>query len=328
MGLYIPGVRGGMHCLVALVAIGSIACGPADAAPAAELEGVARVPGAPPPDLAAASDRSGPTGAEAARAGSVSAEDREIFERTMRWALAERLDTLPIGSAVARMGRRFVGSPYRPGTLDPPGPEGLVVNLREFDCVTFVESALAHARTVRAPDPSFDVFLGELERLRYRGGIRDGYASRLHYFSEWIADNAARDVLSLVTPELGGTIDPEPIDFMTTHREAYRQLADTLALREIRAIERRLSDAPRYVLAERAIAEAEHGIREGDVIAATSTVPGLDVAHTGIAVAIDGRIHLMHAPLVGDSVQISEVPLADRVARIGTQDGVMVARPR
>ena len=42
----------------------------------------------------------------------------------------------------------------------------------------------------------------------------------------------------------------------------------------------------------------------------------------------DGRLHLLHAPLVGRSVEISEVPLADRIPGIGGQDGIMVARLR
>ena len=51
------------------------------------------------------------------------------------------------------------------------------------------------------------------------------------------------------------------------------------------------------------------------------------MAHTGIAIWDDGVLRLMHAPLVGDSVQISEVPLAERIRGISRQDGIMVARP-
>ena len=289
--------------------------------------------GGAPPVLAggAPAGESGPVagvaGAPADRGASATARDSAIVAATLRWAAQERLDTVPMGTAVARIGRRFVGSPYTPGTLDPPGPERLVINLREFDCVTFVETVLALARTARSDDPSFDRFTRELERLRYRGGVRDGYVSRLHYFSEWLQDNADRGLLDIVTPELGGAPDPEPIEFMSSHVDAYWQLADEEALLGIRRIEARLSDTPRFVLPEDAIAAAESGIREGDVIAASSALAGLDVAHTGIAVTVDGRVHLMHAPLVGDSVQVSEVPLADRILRIDAQDGVMVARP-
>jgi hypothetical protein len=127
--------------------------------------------------------------------------------------------------------------------------------------------------------------------------------------------------------ELGGEADAEPIDFMSSHPDAYRQLADPLVLDAIRQSEERISAKARYYVPEGRIPEAAGGIRDGDIIAATSTVDGLDVAHTGIAVWLDGALHLMHAPLVGDSVEISRRSLADRILEIGSQDGIMVARP-
>ena len=68
-------------------------------------------------------------------------------------------------------------------------------------------------------------------------------------------------------------------------------------------------------------------IRTGDVIAATSTVPGLDVAHTGFAYWVGDELHLLHAPLVGSTVVLSERPLAQRIREISGQDGIMVSRP-
>lgn len=58
-----------------------------------------------------------------------------------------------------------------------------------------------------------------------------------------------------------------------------------------------------------------------------TSIRGLDVAHTGFAIWIDGRLHLMHAPLVGTDVEISRRPLAERIRGIGGQDGIMVAHP-
>jgi len=55
-------------------------------------------------------------------------------------------------------------------------------------------------------------------------------------------------------------------------------------------------------------------------------VPGLDVAHTGIALWVDGELRLLHAPLVGEVVQISEASLAERILRIDGQDGIIVVR--
>lgn len=257
---------------------------------------------------------------------------------------------LPLGEAVAGVGRLFVGFPYTPQTLETPWLEAvsegrpmdgtlerLVVNLREFDCVTFVENVLALTRFVRErgsealvdPEAARRAYEAELRSLRYRGGTMAGYASRLHYFSEWLSDNAARGGLVLVHPALDPGEDHEPIDFMTTHVASYPALADDPAsVARIRDVEERLNaDLPRPYVPEERIAEVADGIRSGDVIAATSTVAGLDVAHTGIAIRIDGELRLMHAPLVGSEVQISEVGLAERILRIEGQDGVLVGRP-
>jgi hypothetical protein len=84
---------------------------------------------------------------------------------------------------------------------------------------------------------------------------------------------------------------------------------------------------PRWFLPKATIAAVAGQIQDGDIIAATSTVPGLDIAHTGFAIWQKGKLHLLHAPLVGKSVEISPLPLADRIQTIKTQDGIMVARP-
>jgi hypothetical protein len=262
-------------------------------------------------------------------------EEWAVFESKVRWAAEQGLDTVPIGTAIAEIGRTFVGTAYVPQTLEVQGPEGLVIDFQGLDCVTFVENAFALARFVRgggagllddrsAAEARYQQLLAE---LRYRDGVIDGYPSRLHYFSDWIADNARRGLVVDIGAELGGVRDDEPVDFMTTHPDAYRQLHDPENVERVREAEARLSAAGRAYVPEERIAEVADRIRDGDIIAATSTVAGLDVAHTGLALRIDGRLHLLHAPLVGDSVEISAVPLAERILDIAGQDGIMVARP-
>jgi len=262
-------------------------------------------------------------------------EDWRIFESKVRWAAAAGLDTLPLGRAIAEIGRTFVGTAYVPRTLEVDGPERLVIDFRGLDCVTFVENAFALARFVKgggaaqlADRPAAEAAYSRLlADLRYRDGVLDGYPSRLHYFSDWIADNARRGLVTDIGEELGGERDAEPIDFMSTHPDAYRQLADPANLERVRATESTLTAAGRTYVPEARIADVAAGIRDGDVIAATSTVAGLDVAHTGLALWVDGSLHLLHAPLVGDSVEISTVPLAERILSISGQDGILVARP-
>ena len=307
------------------------------------------------------------------RPASGTARDWEIAWEHFTWAAAQPPGTFPrFGDLLARIGERFVGTPYQPHTLELAGPERLVINLEALDCVTFVENVLVLARlawsartdaadiadapvvadavggsdagrvsgasgagmaasglsgSLDDPDRFQAAYRDELTRIRYRGGALDGYASRLHYFSEWIADNEASGLVDAISRDLGGVADPSPIDFMSTHPDAYRQLADPDVLAEITRMESRLGLVERYYIPTKAIDLAAAGIRDGDIIAATSTVAGLDIAHTGIALWRDGTLRLMHAPLAGSHVQISEESLAERITRIGGQDGIMVARP-
>lgn len=261
--------------------------------------------------------------------------DWQVLDRKVRWAVAQRLDTLPLGAAIAQLGETFVGATYTPGTLEAPGPERVIINLHEFDCVTFIENMLALTRFIRndgvsalANRPAAEArYAGYLQDIRYRGGRLDGYPSRLHYFSEWLSDNAERGRLELVARELGGVRDTESLGFMSTHPTAYRQLADPGVAKAIAAMEARLNaGSARWYIPEDRIASVADRIQDGDLIAATSTLSGLDVAHTGIALWRDGRLHLLHAPLVGKVVEISELPLAERILGLKAQDGIMVAR--
>jgi hypothetical protein len=261
--------------------------------------------------------------------------DWAAFEQKVRWAAEQRVDTLPLGGAMATIGRTFVGTPYVPNTLEVEGPERLVIDFRGLDCVTFVENVFALARFVHGGGIGRLADRGRAEAayetllrgIRYRNGVIAGYPSRLHYFSDWIGQHDARGLVEDVTEALGGVPETERVDFMTTHTSAYRQLEHADNVAAVRAAEERLSASRRHYLPESGIGAAASRIRDGDVIAATSTVPGLDVAHTGLALWVDGRLHLLHAPLVGDSVEISTVPLADRIAGIAGQDGIIVARP-
>ncbi len=262
--------------------------------------------------------------------------DWAIAHGTLAWAHDMGLADRPMGDVIAILASTFVGTPYAPGTLEIEGPERLVVNLSTFDCVTLVEHVLVLARLTMGAGPELlgderefrERYREELIRVRYRDGALTGYPSRLHYFSEWMRDAERKGLVRLLSEELGGMVDPRPIRFMSDHPDSYRQLnEDPDVLDAIRGMEARITEIPRHYIPQDRIAASEGGIRDGDIIAAVSSLDGLDVAHTGIAVWRGNRLHLLHAPLVGDSVEISERPLAERIQGFSSQMGVMVARP-
>lgn len=83
-----------------------------------------------------------------------------------------------------RIGKSYLGTRYVANTLDRNEVEQLVINTKEVDCLTFVEYTLAQALG--------SSFADNLQRIRYRDGIINGYPSRLHYTSDWI-DNGLRN---------------------------------------------------------------------------------------------------------------------------------------
>jgi hypothetical protein len=253
--------------------------------------------------------------------------DAEVLERTFAHANAAGWGALPIGEVVALVGCRFLGAPYVAHTLEADGPERLVVNLRQFDCTTFVESMLALARCVKAPKASARVFEAQLQLLRYRDGRIDGYPSRLHYFTDWIEDNDRKGVVRDLTRELGGIDRSTRIAFMSEHPGSYRQLGDSSARAAIAATERTLTARQRWYLPRARVRDVERTLRAGDIIGITTTVDGLDVAHTGIISMESGRPVFLHASLSAKRVELADGTLATYLQRYATHDGILVARP-
>jgi hypothetical protein len=277
-----------------------------------------------------------------ARGGPAARTADPDLDRLLAWTAVLRNGGLaraasPIGASAARVGELAAGTPYEPSTLEaylraggsPSSQEPLTLSLTRFDCVTLVESCLAVARVAGDLDtPTWERFGGEIERMRYRGGARRGYTSRLHYFSEWIADGATRGLVRDLGPELGGVEDRRPLRFMTRHRASYPAFADEQVYREIRTIERRLDGRPRRVIPTARIPEVSGRIESGDVLAFATAIPGLDVTHTAFAYRdAAGVLRVLHAPLSGGVVAITRATLPEYVAAIRRATGVLVARP-
>lgn len=257
---------------------------------------------------------------------SATGDDEEIFHRVVRSVRAEVGTNAPAGEMVAAAGRAFLGAPYVAHLLEAPPDERLVVNLRQFDCLLLVENSLAIARTILLGSDSFDVFRGQLMLVRYRGGVIREYPSRLHYFTDWIADNTRKGVVEDITRALGGRRQTAPIRFMSTHKESYRQLSTPAYLEEIRMAEERLTAMERYMLPARLLAEVQQRLQSGDVIGTATSTPGLDLGHSGLITLEGGVPRFLHAPLSGGKVEIAEGSLSHYLERHSIS-GVVVARP-
>lgn len=255
-------------------------------------------------------------------------KDELICARKFELAVSQSLQRLPVGEVMVQIGKTFIGTEYVAHTLEVPGEERLVVNLRGLDCVSFCENVLVFARCIKKNRMTFDEYKKELQWIRYRGGVIDGYPSRLHYFTDYIYDNVKKGVWKDVTKEIGGVPIRMKINFMSTHPQSYRQLTEHPEfVNMIEAQEVEISQRKMYYLPKEAITDDQNGIQSGDILAVTTDIEGLDISHTGVAVRENGRVHLMHAPDVGHNVTISEKSLSEYLASHKRQTGVMVARP-
>ncbi len=255
-----------------------------------------------------------------------SAKDKELFTIKMaelKNAYATKVD---FGETIVSVGKTFLGTPYVAKTLEVGEKESLVVNLRGLDCTTFVENVLVFSLLLKNGKDDFDSYAQFLEKVRYRDGKLDGYPSRLHYFSEWISDNEQKGLIVNITGDIGGKEIVKNVNFMSTHRELYPFLKSDANFEEIKASEIIINKEPMCVLAQDQIAENEHLIQSGDIIALATSIKGLDITHTGIATReSDGRIHLLHASTSGQVV-VSKLPLADYLKKIKNNTGIVVNR--
>jgi hypothetical protein len=265
----------------------------------------------------------------------------EDARRLRAWVAAVRAaagSDATLADAAIVAGEQALGTPYEAFTLeaylraggDPGGPEPLALSLTRFDCVTLVESCLAIARLARAAaEPTWGAFGREVARLRYRDGVHAGYAARLHYFSEWIADNARRGGLRDIGPELGATEDRRPLRFMGDNPDSYPALAVPAVRAAIRARERALDGVPRNLIPTGRIPAVQHRIRSGDVLAFATAIDGLDVSHAAFAYrSADGVLRVLHAPLSGGVVEVTRADLPGYVAGLRRATGILVARPQ
>lgn len=209
---------------------------------------------------------------------------------------------------------RYVGA-----TLETPAsgvaataPENEVEPLRivldSVDCTTFVEYVAAERLSREKAHPADSVFQRFVQVLRYRDGRRGNYATRLHYFSDWIADNVALGLVEEVTASLPGARTlKQQIDFMTAHRQLYPRLAASDSLtRVVRAAEQRLSAQTSYYVPVSKVAGILDQLEEGDIVAFVTDKKGLDISHVGFVWNGGEGKALLHASSAAGCVTVSD----------------------
>ena len=195
--------------------------------------------------------------------------------------------------------KQMLGVPYVAATLDGNEEEQLVVHVDQLDCTTFVETVLALCIADKRDARSFDGFKKALTDVRYRDGVLDGYASRLHYFSDWIRNNEQMGFVKECTSETSCAQPQELwLNFMTTHVDSYQPMKKNPALVEVMAAQEKnwQGTIVSYIPKEKLnLPPEELKIKDGDILAMVTNIKGLDIVHVGFAFWKDNHLHLLHA---------------------------------
>lgn len=228
--------------------------------------------------------------------------------------------------------RHFLGIPYVAHTLEAQGDERLVVNTRQLDCTTLVETVTALTQCAYRQQYSWQAYLKALTAMRYRKGVIDRYPSRIHYFTEWITQNSKTGLVAeLQQPNPPFmAIQTVDVNYMSNHLESYqplRQHPDYVG--EIREMEQRVSGLQfRYIPKARVgrSAELRKVIRDGDIIAITCKKAGLDIAHLGFAVWKKGNLHLLNASQLHKKVVEESMTLWQYLQKHPSHTGIRIIR--
>ena len=233
------------------------------------------------------------------------------------------------GSLMLAIAGEFTGNKYVAGTLEQGSNEPLVINTQELDCTTFVEQVVAIYATVNEGKEGFRDMCTNLQRIRYRGGIRSGYASRLHYISQWIADSAKQHIIHEIDYGPVGRTLPIDLHYMSTHTASYKQLqGNSTLVNEIAKWERAMHGIEAaYIPKQELLRTAnELPVYDGDIIALTTNIKGLDVTHIGFAFWENGKLHMLHASSAEGKVIKDHKNLYEYQKNKKNQTGIRVFR--
>ena len=238
------------------------------------------------------------------------------------------------GQTMLRIGRAIekMNIPYVAHTLEPNDQERLIINLRELDCTTFVESAMALTLCVRSGRTTFDDYCRILQKIRYWQGRAPQYIRRLHYFTSWIEDNTTMDLVKeLQTPNPPFTaVQTVQAHYMTQHVDKYRMLTvNPQDVPMIREMEKRIEGKKyRYIPKQQLYNNRllRNTIHDGDIIVIITNIKGLDTQHIGIAAWHADGLHLLNASSIHHRVIEEPMTLRQYLYKHPTMPGIRIVR--
>ncbi|HCT94783.1 MAG: hypothetical protein A2X19_06440 [Bacteroidetes bacterium GWE2_39_28] len=252
-------------------------------------------------------------------------KDKEIFERYILHI--GDASEISMGDLVTKSALFFLETPYVGHTLEKE-PEQLIINLRELDCTTLVETVLALSKTVKEGDPTFEKFGKNLQLIRYRNGVINDYSDRLHYTTDWLYENQKKGLIWNITKESGGIEHNVNLYVMSTNHEKYKQLKGKPGLTEkIRIIEQEATGRKNFRIPASEIEKNRASFQNGDMVCFVTKMGGIDISHVAFIYFQGNKLTFIHASSAEMKVVIEKETLMNYSLKSKNGNGIMVARP-
>jgi hypothetical protein len=258
---------------------------------------------------------------------------QDIFNAKMKLPLQKTM-----AADMVALGKSFLSTTYPKTRIDttkradgsvklqPIEEEVLTINLKTFDCVTFVENMVSLAQARKDANPSFEGFKKHLTQIRYRKSEID-YAARFHYFSDWLFENEKRGVVKIITQNLGGVPFDKTVFYMSLKKDTlYGNMADPTTFSTMKHVEEAITKREKWYIPKNQVADIESKLKDGDIIGITNRLGGMDMAHVGMIVKVNGETKMMHASSKYNKVVITAGSISEYLMKNKMQTGIMVAR--
>ena len=262
----------------------------------------------------------------------LSSMSQVTFQRADSAKICKLLRQADAKATTLWIARQFMDVPYVAHTLEVNDREQLVVNTRQLDCTTLVETVTALKLCIAKDKRTWSDYLTVLRSLRYRQGKLDGYPSRLHYFTDWIVDKQLMgfvDEVQKPNPPFSA-VQKIAVSYMSEHPQAYQALkSHPEFVPVIRQQEKALTGKTYRFIPKTAVRNTKllrQTIKDGDIIAITCNKKGLDIAHLGFAVWRKDGLHLLNASLLHKKVVEEPMTLYRYLQKHPTFTGIRIIR--
>lgn len=228
--------------------------------------------------------------------------------------------------------RKLKGIPYVAHTLEINKKEKLVINLRQLDCTTYVENVVALSMCMSEKKYTFKSFSDNLKKIRYRDESQPHYTQRLHYFTDWIENNTKKGICKEIQSPTPPFTNTQKINvfYMSENPSKYKMLKENPKyIPTIRKTEQNINQKTYKYIPKTEVKNTNtvrRTIQDGDIIATTTSLKGLDIQHIGFAIWHKDGLHMLNASSLHHKVVEEPMTLYNYLQKQKTMTGIRIIR--